>query len=164
MIVTAWALAFAPARADDDGHGHRGRHKRADAAPCCEQEVPCTVDKVHLQLTVVPEKYTVCVPGATKEVVKAISRPVEQDVVRCRTVPVCVIDPCTGCPRTEYKQESYVERVKATVIDFVSDTVVTPPKTEERVRNTFRVSIEHCPVPVIHEAACPAPACPACGH
>src|SRR5262249_41377353 len=108
-------------------------------------------------LTVIPEKYTECVPGKTTEVFKAVSRPVEYDVVRCRSVPVCTTDPCTGHTCTTYKQETYVEKVKATVIDIVKEEVVTPPTTVESVRNPLLSPIR----PDATSPPCPNPAPPA---
>src|SRR5207249_4352890 len=43
---------------------------------------------------------------------------VAQDVVKCRLVPVCYIDPCTCCPYTVMKPENYVERVQYTVCEY----------------------------------------------
>jgi hypothetical protein len=57
---------------------------------------------VRLGLTIIPEKYTECVPGKKEAILKAVARPVEKEVTRCRTVPVCVTDPCTGQICTVY--------------------------------------------------------------
>jgi hypothetical protein len=124
-LATLLGLSALPARADDC------------CAPCCGLPAP------QLRLTVVPEKYTECVPGKTTSVVKAVSHPVEYDVTVCRSVPVCFTDPHTGQTCTRYEQQTCVERVKATVIDYVKEEVVMPPKVEEKVRNRFIIGIGH---------------------
>jgi hypothetical protein len=133
--------------------------RAGDCGSCCAAPAPCASCETRLQLTIIPEKYTECVPCKTTEVIKAVSRSVERDVVRCRSVPVCTTDPCTGHTCTTYKEESYVEKVKATVIDFVKEEVVTPAKTVEKVRNTYVISICHDVTPA--PCAVPAPPAPA---
>src|SRR5207249_10061805 len=112
-------------------------------APACAS--CCNLPAPRVKLTIVPEKYTECVPGKKEVVVKTVSKPVDYLATRCRTVPVCVTDPCTGCTTTHYQQETYTEKVQATVIDFVLEEKCTPPKTEEKVRNSFVISICHEP-------------------
>jgi hypothetical protein len=143
-LVTALGLSFASARAGDC---------------CCGHSCPDVDVKYNLQLQVCPEKYCDCVPAKTEKKIKVIKHDVFQDVVRCRTVPVCVTDPCTGCTRTEYKQESYVEKVKCEVFDFVEEEVCTPAKTEEKTRFHFNINIQQLAAP-----CCDSCGTPCCGH
>lgn len=49
------------------------------------------------------------------EVVKVI----EKEVTTCKTVPVTTTDPCTGCKKTEYQQQTCVEKVPCQVIETI---------------------------------------------
>jgi len=135
---------------------------------CCTESCaqPCTKDSVKLKLVVIPEKCTkqVLVPQKAFDVT---TKPVEQDVVRCRQVSVCVTDPCTGCTHNECKTETYVEKVKALAIEITPLPMPCGPvyKTVEEVHNNFQVCIEHVQVPVSPCAPAPcAASCSCCGH
>src|SRR3954453_5105448 len=82
--------------------------RAGDCGSCCAAPACCAPCETHLQLTIIPEKYTECIPCKTTEVIKAVSRPVEYDLVRCRSVPVCMTDPFHCCTCTTYKEEHYV--------------------------------------------------------
>jgi hypothetical protein len=179
LTVCPWAacpiLAQAPPTVVGDG--------------CCEHTVTCyrpewrerdevtMVEKLCLRAEVTPQKYTVQVqvvppPFVTK------TREVERDQVCTRMVPVTCTDPCTGCTRTEYKPETFVQKVKTTVIELCPNDAPCTTKTEERTKTCTNVYIDCKQVPVVHKVrycemvpyqttvkapACPpacAPACP----
>ncbi len=53
-----------------------------------------------------------------------VCREVAHQVPVCKTVPVCVTDPCTGCTHTEYKTETCLETVVS------KEVAVIPVKRE----------------------------------
>jgi len=61
------------------------------------------------------------------------SRTTEQEVPCTRLVPVCVTDPCTGCPRTEMQPVAGTEKVKTTCTEVIP-VDECGKKTEERPR------------------------------
>jgi hypothetical protein len=142
VVSKSWALlsllaTASPALAGGPACGH-----------CCE--APCVPV---LRAEVTEHKYTVEVPvhyGYT-----TVWRDVWHEVPCCRLVPVCVTDPCTGCKRTEYKQETIMERVKTTYIDLVPPKEECGCKIEQRSRYCTKIYIDHRPAPV----CCPAPCC-----
>jgi hypothetical protein len=83
--------------------------------PTCETETKryLTAD-LKVENRVIWEEIEVC-----KNVVK--------EVPTCKMVPVCVKDPCTGCTRTEYQQQTCVEHVVCQVIETI------PVKREYKV-------------------------------
>jgi hypothetical protein len=97
------------------------------------------------------------------EVVKCI----EKDVTVCKTVPVCVTDPCTGCTKTEYQQQTCVEKVKCDVIETIpvkreyNVLAISNWKTVERKVPKTEICFEIVPEKVITKVpACEsAPAC-----
>jgi hypothetical protein len=58
------------------------------------------------------------VTGCKWEHIK-VCRDVVQEVPVTKQVPVCVTDPCTGCTRTEYREETCVEKVVTKVIETI---------------------------------------------
>ncbi len=56
-----------------------------------------------------------------------VCKDIVKEVPTCKLVPVCVKDPCTGCTRTEYQQQTCVERVVCQVIETI------PVKREYKV-------------------------------
>jgi hypothetical protein len=113
---------------------------------CCE--TPCAVEKPFLRAEVTEQKSTVEVPvhGYT-----STAKVTESTVPVCRTVPVCVTDPCTGCTHTECKTETVQQKVRTTTIDL---TPQCGTKKEERSTNCITVYIGH----ITECAAAP------CGH
>jgi hypothetical protein len=117
------------------------------APPCCVPcvEAPCTADKIFLKADVCEQKYT--------EQAKVINLPAavikqsEKEVSCVRKVPVCVIDPCTGCKRTEWKEEPYKTKVKCWAIEIIPPAEECTYKPVEKTKRCVTISIEHRPVP-----------------
>jgi len=114
-------------------------------------------------------------------------REVVRDVYRCVAVPVCCVDPCTGCTTCCYQTQTVVDKVTCTVYDCVPAQrditvqvcsykpmvkewethhtvceVVTEPKV---VKERYCVTVPYktivkVPVCVPCVAACAPPCCP----
>src|SRR5262249_29080896 len=87
-----------------------------------EEKVKVTVNRMYCRAEVVPVKCTYMVPvfkdvKQTYTYLVPVPRIVEQEVMRCRYVPVECCDPCTGCVSTCYRPEMFAERVKCTVYE-----------------------------------------------
>jgi hypothetical protein len=121
---------------------------------CCEAQ-PCALSKPVFHVEITESKCPTQVKEESPYIAK--SREIEREVPCTRCVPVCVTDPCTGCTRTEYRQECFIEKVKVVVIDIL------PPedcgfKTKDKITRCATVTLDHaevCPAPV----CCPAPCC-----
>jgi hypothetical protein len=92
-----------------------------------ERTVEYTVNRMVTRQEKVIEKVTEMVPSWTDKKVQQtcynrVAKVVERPVTRCRMVPVCVTDPCTGCTRTCCQRETYTEMVKCTVWECVPVT------------------------------------------
>jgi len=137
LLAAALALTAVPAQA----HGLR-RGCDSGCAPACapaptqvvwedrevtvnevqwkEREV--TVDVCRFVPREVVEKHscTIMVPEFTpqKRMITVVTREPREsvrEVRRCVSVPVCVVDPCTGCTRTCCQKQTIVEQVPCTV-------------------------------------------------
>jgi hypothetical protein len=112
---------------------------RADGVPCgggCScgwAPPPVVVFRIEEE----QEKY--CVPVRVKNPVTVKEEVAYKDVPCTRLVPVCVTDPCTGCTRTEYKEEAYVKKVRTTVLTVIPPAEEYTCKTEERTRTCFKI-------------------------
>jgi hypothetical protein len=122
------------------------------AAPCdagCACACPAP-DQIHLRVEIDEQTCKVEKPTKLRKDTPILRKTEDKEVPCTRMVPVQVVD-CNGCPHTEYKCETVMEKVKSTSIDI-------PPlgpeecttKTEEKVQQTIRIFIEHKP-------ACAAP-------
>jgi hypothetical protein len=118
--------------------GHHG------GCACCE--APCEQPLLHAEVT---QTESTC-QGQVQHGYKAVARVTESTVPCCRTVPVCVTDPCTGCTHTECKTETVLQKVKTTHIDLVPTEDCKP---ETKVQTCITIYVGHQP-------ACAAP----CGH
>jgi hypothetical protein len=92
-----------------------------------EEKVKCVVNRVHYKAVDVPMQCTIMV--AKWDNVKEhrtfytpVPKTVEEEVVRCKMVPVQSTDPCTGCTVTCYRPETYTEKVKCTVMTCKVET------------------------------------------
>jgi len=209
LALAAVGLTASPAWA----FGHRRHHDSCCEPACCapscapaaqvsyvEQTVTCyraewrereeryTVNRLVSRTEVVPEKITVCVPVWREEkrtctVYESVPREVVRDVTCCRMVPVCVTDPCSCCPHTCWRPETYVKHVKCTVYDCVPrqqeyTVKVCSMKQETRTIQTNRVVCEVKPETVVRKvrycvsvpyqtkvkvAVCTPVCAPACG-
>jgi hypothetical protein len=86
------------------------------------RDVACTVMKPIYHTDVVKQKCVVMVPVWSDQKQSCMvptykPKEIEQDVVRCRLVPVKFTDPCTGCVYTCCKPETYTEKVKCTIME-----------------------------------------------
>ena len=155
-----------------------------------EREETCTVDKITFQTDTKKQKVLVKIPVFTEEkqlctVNTYVPHTTEHDQVCCRTVSVCVTDPCTGCTHTECKPETFVQKVKCVTWETVpvqkevTVKVCSAVKTEERTVECKEVCCQHTPttetkkvpyvvmVPYQTTVKVPVPACPAtpcCGQ
>jgi hypothetical protein len=147
MLMLGCALAAVvslPVSARAGSHG---------GAPCCVEQA-CTIEKPTFHVEVIEKKYTVPVKVIYPYIVKA--RIIEKDVPFCRQVPVCIVDPCTGCKRTEYKEEQGVERVKVKVYDILPPEKECEEKLETRIAHCVTIDLGFTSVPV---APCAVPCC-----
>jgi hypothetical protein len=135
------ALLFAAAPAFADGPGG-----------CCAA-APACASKPAFQVEITPRTEKVGVPVIPPYLVRV--REVDREIPSKRMVPVCVTDPCTGCTRTELKEECFVEKVKARVIDIVPPEKDCDTKIETRVRKCVTITLGH--VPVCAPAPCAHP-------
>ena len=146
MTLSLTAVALALCASPASAHGRR--HSCAsDCAPACapavqyttvwvektvtayktewhERDVKVVVHKPIFTEVETPHSCTVLVPEwkpvtKTITVLTPVPKVVERDVVCCRMVPVTLCDPCTGCPYTVCKPETYVQKVKYTVTECV---------------------------------------------
>jgi hypothetical protein len=144
--LTAAALWLSAATSQGAGCCHKG----CATCPPAPVEAPCVKNKLAFHLVVTPEQYTAEIPPKPKY--KVTTKDFETEQPCTQTVPVCVIDRCTGCQHTEYHQETVLKKVKTTCIEIVPEPCVT---TEERTRYCTHVSA-YC-VPVAPPACEPAP-------
>jgi hypothetical protein len=91
-----------------------------------EREVPCVVNRPVFHTETVKQTCTILVPEYhnEKRVVtyfRSVPREIECEALRCRAIPVTVCDPCTGCQYTTCRYETYVEKVKRTVLECVPE-------------------------------------------
>jgi hypothetical protein len=123
---------------------------------CCIEAQPCTVYKpvFHVEVTEqkCPKMQKVEYPYIAK------SREIVRDVPCTRCVPVCVTDPCTGCTRTEYKEECFIEKVKVLVIDILPPEKDCEYKCVDKITKCATVTLDHTPV-CAPPVCCPAPCC-----
>jgi hypothetical protein len=146
LAVLGLALTAVPAEA----FGLRHRHGcESSCAPCCdtgpamtvvweEREVTAwkpewkerdvTVNVCRMTTREVTDKHeaTIMVPeykDVKKTVTVMVPKPVEvvRDVCRCVVVPVCCVDPCTGCTYTVCHRQMVVEKVRYTVMQCVPE-------------------------------------------
>jgi hypothetical protein len=153
------------------------------------QEREVTVNVCRLVPREVVEKHTctIMVPEYTPQkrtitVMTQQARPSVREVCRCVSVPVCVVDPCTGCTRTVCQRQTVREQVPCTVWEcvpqqrevtvqvcsykpvvknwetkcIVCDRVVTPEKRREKYCVTVPVK-KMVKVAVCVPAPCVAP-------
>lgn len=143
------ALALGASAARCDGCAACGKDKGCHQECVCEQV--CNVQKPVFRLEVSQEKYTVSVP-VVPPAFKVATKVAEQEQPCTQYVPVCVVDPCTGCTRTELKPETVVKKVKVTVVDITPNQDCPPPcKVEERVRSCFTVTIDQICAPEVQK-------------
>jgi hypothetical protein len=91
----------------------------------------------------VPDKIKVLVPITVQEprvinVCRAEPFEVVRDVVTCRSVPVCCVDPCTGCTYTTCRLEQVVQKVKCVQYRTVTEQqkiMVNVCRMQEQVRD-----------------------------
>lgn len=57
-----------------------------------------------------------------------VPRVIQRQVVRCCMVPVCCVDPCTGCPYVCMQPQTYVECVPCTIMECVPERQVVNVK------------------------------------
>lgn len=121
-----------------------------------ERDVPCTTFRDVCKTVTVPETYTVMVPCCREEtrcetVITCRPKKIERDVTYTKQVRICVIDPCTGCHRYEFKPEVCTRHECYTVVEKVPVTrqhVVKVPYFRPEVRTRQRVCQVHERVPV----------------
>jgi hypothetical protein len=97
------------------------------------RDVPCEVMKPVCRQEVRVVQRCVVVPEWRDELrscttYKLQPRVVTRDVCRTVLVPVCVVDPCTGCAHTACKPQTVVEQQHCTVYDTVPVTTQVPVK------------------------------------
>jgi hypothetical protein len=125
-----------------------------------EREEKCVEDKVVLTPHVTTEKYTVLIPTFKEgKHVCTVTTHVPHDTfheeTRCRLVPQCITDPCTGCTVTVCRPEIHVETVRCTTWDYVpvqkevTEQVCVGCRPEERTRECVTVTCEHHPETVV---------------
>jgi hypothetical protein len=135
-----------------------GHHKDKCAAPCPGECAPAVADQIVLHAQVTEQKCTVPLPPLVPTP-GAVVTTSTCDVPATRMVPVTVVDPCTGCPRTELRPEAVVEKARTATIEITPPPPDCKPRTEERIRHTVVIAIEHRPCAA--PAPCAPPAVPA---
>ncbi|HZT82016.1 MAG TPA: hypothetical protein VFA26_17450 [Gemmataceae bacterium] len=129
-ILAALTVGAAPAWA--------GHHKEV----ACPVEEVVPVAKPVFRLEVTQQTYKVQVPVPPKKW-EVRTQTVDQERPCTKLVPVAVTDPRTGCTRTEYHEQTVMEKVRVTVVDVVPVCSAGPTyKTEERVRSCYHVTMD----------------------
>jgi hypothetical protein len=106
------------------------------APPSCPPPAHCSW-VFHIETT--EEPYTETVRVQNKWTARATTT--VRELPATRLVPVSVVDPCTGCARTELYPESCKKKVTTTVLE------VTPPceeyscKTEKKTRRCTTITV-----------------------
>lgn len=88
-----------------------------------EEKVPVTVEKVKYRKEVDKVKVKVYVAKLFDEKVQTsyyvpVPKVVEQDVATCVTVPIILVDPCSGCCYVSCRPQWATQKVKCTVYDY----------------------------------------------
>ncbi len=99
-----------------------------------------------------------CVEMVEETVWKIVEKTTEKLVPVTKMVEVCVVDPCTGCKKTECHPETVMEKVKCTTFDLCKECKPKPVEKITSCVNVYMTEVPACPT------ECPAPSCTTCGH
>jgi hypothetical protein len=106
-----------------------------------------------------------------------VPRPCVKTVTSYRMVPCTTVDPCTGCPKTTYHPEPYVQELPAVAYDSVpvkKEVIVTRACLKQvekpfeivrlvpEVKQVKKVFQQEYTVMVPHTIVIKVPVCPAC--
>jgi hypothetical protein len=97
-----------------------------------------------------------CVKMVEETVWKIVEKTTVKDVPVTKMVEVCVVDPCTGCKKTECHPETVIEKVKCTSLDWCKERKLKPVEKISSCVNVYMTEVPACPTA--------APSCPTCGH
>lgn len=99
------------------------------------QGPPCAAPTV-FRIEEIEEKCVVPVVVRNKPTVR--EKVTVRDVPCTRQVPVCVTDDC-GCPKTVYREEPTVKKVRTTILEIIPPAEECTHKTEEQTKRTFKI-------------------------
>jgi len=131
------------------GMAHRAVAQAPGTAPCasCAKPDGCPYTEAKATVNRLTERRVPTCESETRKLWKPeikevqgskwvdvdVCREIEEEVPCTKLVPVTVTDPATGCTRTEYQPQTYVEKVRHLVIQII------PVKKEYHYRVlTFR--------------------------
>jgi len=130
IVLTLTAVTIPQASVRAGGHGCS-----CNAVPSVTPE-PCSPNRWHFRI-----ERTEC-PGTaetpTRKLHAVTSKTGDSERPALRLVPVCITDPCTGCTRTEMREEPYGEKCKTTITEIVPvDECGTKKEPKPRVCTTI---------------------------
>jgi hypothetical protein len=128
-------LAACPALAGDHGCGCSA------PAPVCE--TPCCTPPASVCFRVDIQESKTVEMVEDKGAWKIVEKTTEKEVPVTKMVEVCVVDPCTGCKRTECHPETVMQKVKCTTIELCKE----PSKLKPVEKITSCVNVYMTEVP-----------------
>lgn len=128
IVLTLTAVATLQVSVRAGGHGCA-----CGAVPVVE---PCSPQRWHFRIERVECPGTAETP--TRKLHAVSSKTCDTERSATRLVPVSITDPCTGCTRTEMREEPYVEKCKTTITEIVPvDECGTKKEAKPRVCTTI---------------------------